>query len=132
MPFTFKYSHEIEDAGLVALSCLPYAIGPIASVFLSCLNDNLINKLNYWLKHYKKCGMASLSAAIGQENSVGSAGGITVALLVLAKVGAAVLIVHTVLKGILCRHGLRLIVAMRLGVAITSRVANLMMKIQLS
>ena len=71
--------------------------------------------------------MASLSAAIGQEDSVGSAGGVTIALLILAEVGAAVLIMHTVLKSILCRHGLRLIVAMRLGVAITSRVANLTM-----
>ena len=76
--------------------------------------------------------MVSLGAAVRKEDGVGSAGGVTITLLVLAKVGAAVLIVHTVLKGILCRHGLRLIVAMRLGVAITSRVANLMMKIQLS
>ena len=69
----------------------------------------------------------SLGASVRKEDGVGSAGGVTITLLVLAKVGAAVLVVHTVLEGILGRHGLRLLVAMGLGVAVTSGMANLMM-----
>ena len=70
-------------------------------------------------------GMSSLGAAIWQENSVRPARGITVSLLVLAKVGAAVLVVHTIFKGILCWHGLLLVLG--LGVSVASGVTSLMM-----
>ena len=63
-------------------------------------------------------GMSSLGAAIWQENSVRSARGITVSLLVLAKVGAAVLVMHAILKGIVGRHGFLLVaLGLRLSVA---------------
>ena len=63
--------------------------------------------------------MSSLGAAIGQENSVRSARGITISLLVLAEVGAAVLIVHAVLEGIVCRRRLGLLVV-GLGVSVAA------------
>ena len=59
----------------------------------------------------------SLGAAIGQENSVRSTRSITIALLVLAKVGAAVLVMHTILKGVVGRHGLFLVLGLRMSVA---------------
>ena len=63
--------------------------------------------------------MASLCAAVGQEDSVGAAGGIAVALLVLAKVGATVLVVHTVLEGVVRLRGLGLLVV-GLGVSVAA------------
>ena len=64
-------------------------------------------------------GIASLGAAIGQEDRVRSARGITVTLLVLVEVGAAVLVVHSVLKGIVRRRRLGLLVV-GLGVAVAA------------
>ena len=61
--------------------------------------------------------MASLCAAVGQEDGVGAAGGVAVTLLVLAKVGATVLVVHAVLEGVVCLCGLGLLVV-GLGVAV--------------
>ena len=61
--------------------------------------------------------MVSLGAAVGQENSVGAACGITVALLVLTKVGAAVLVMHSILEGVVCWHGLLLVVGLGLSIA---------------
>ena len=58
-----------------------------------------------------------LGAAVGQENSVGSTCGITIALLILAEVGAAVLVVHTIFKGVVCWHGLLLVLGLRVSVA---------------
>ena len=63
--------------------------------------------------------MASLCAAVGQLDGVGTARGITVALLILAKVGAAVLVVHAVLEGIVRRRRLRLLVV-GLGVSVAA------------
>ena len=61
--------------------------------------------------------MASLCAAVGQEDGVGAAGGVAVTLLVLAKVGATVLVVHAVLEGVVRLRGLGLLVV-GLGVAV--------------
>ena len=66
-----------------------------------------------------------LGAAVGQDNGVGSARGVTVALLILVEVSAAVLVVHTIFKGILCWHGLLLVLG--LGVSVASGVTSLMM-----
>ena len=63
--------------------------------------------------------MASLCAAIGQEDGVGATGGISVTLLVLAEVGTAVLIVHAVLEGIVRLRGLGLLVV-GLGVSVAA------------
>ena len=71
--------------------------------------------------------MASLCAAVGQEDGVGAAGGVAVTLLILAKVGAAVLVVHTILKGVVRLCGLRLLVV-GLGVSIAGgRMTSLSM-----
>ena len=61
--------------------------------------------------------MPSLSASVGEEDGVGSAGGVPVALLVLAELGAAVLVVHAVLEGIvrLRRLGLLVTAGMTVG-----------------
>ena len=64
--------------------------------------------------------MASLCAAVGQEDGVGAAGGVAVTLLVLAKVGATVLVVHAVLEGVVRLRGLGLLVV-GLGVAVAGR-----------
>ena len=66
-------------------------------------------------------GIASLGAAIGQEDRVRSARGITITLLVLVEVSAAVLVLHTILEGIVGRHGLFL-VALGLRVSVASRM----------
>ena len=52
----------------------------------------------------------SLGAPVGEEDGVGPTGRVAVALLVVAKVGAAVLVVHAVLEGVVRRLRLLLVV----------------------
>ena len=64
-----------------------------------------------------------LRAAVGEEDGVGSAGGVPVALLVLAELGAAVLVVHAVLEGVVRLRRLGLVVTAGVAVRGGSRVA---------